>query len=81
MKIIAKMKDGTEKKWKWANNKFALVCLRYITELQKDLEENKTKYITLINDDGEVWMKKGLKMLYWDCYKNYTGGHEELLKL
>ena len=80
MEIIAKMKDNTEKKWRWEDKKFALVCLRYITELQEDLKENRTKYITLIDDDGEVWMKRGLKMLYWDCYKNDIGGHEELKK-
>ena len=77
MQIIAKMKDGTEKKWRWENN-FALVCLRYITELQKDLETGEIKYITLIDDNGETWMKKRLKILYWDNYRNYIGEHEEL---
>ena len=81
MEVIAKMKDGTTKKWRWAPNKFALVCLRYITELQEDLKMGRTKYITLINDDGQVWMKRGLKMLYWDCYQQYIGGHEELIKI
>jgi hypothetical protein len=72
MNIIATMKDKTIKHWQW-HTPFAWVSLRYITELQEDIENNKVSYVSLLNDDGTVYMKKGLKLVYWFQYKQHAG--------
>ncbi len=71
MKIILRMKDGTEQVWRWRES-FALVCLRYMTEVQQSIEEGRVKQISIIQDDGQVWMKKGLKAVIEPYYKQYS---------
>lgn len=75
MKIIATMKDRSVITYHWQGD-FAFICTRYIRELQKDLADNKVKHVTILYDNGKIYMKKGLRGITWDYLyddENYEG--------